>query len=128
EFADLDLVVAMDRSNLRDLRRMSPPGMPSANAYSTSKAALDMFTRHLAGELDGTGVTANGVRPGVVDTGMQDFMRSMPRDQVGAAFYERFHGLHERGELLSPDAPAAFVVEMVCSDDNGRIVDVREGR
>ncbi|MBV9291490.1 MAG: low molecular weight phosphotyrosine protein phosphatase [Frankiales bacterium] len=25
EFADLDLVVAMDRSNLRDLRRMSPP-------------------------------------------------------------------------------------------------------
>ena len=106
----------------------SPPGMPSANAYSTSKAALDMFTLHLAAELDGTGVTANAVRPGVVDTGMQDFMRSMPRDRVGAAFHDRFHGLHQRGELLPPDAPAAFVVDMICSDDNGRIVDVREGR
>jgi NAD(P)-dependent dehydrogenase (short-subunit alcohol dehydrogenase family) len=106
----------------------SPPGMPSANAYSTSKAALDMFTLHLAAELDGTGVTANGVRPGVVDTGMQDFMRSVPRDRVGAAFHDRFHGLHQRGELLPPEAPAEFVVDMICSDDNGRIVDIREGR
>ena len=103
----------------------SPPGMPSANAYSTSKAALDMFAVHLAHELDGTGVTVNAVRPGVVDTQMQEFMRSLPREQVGDAFFERFHGLHERGELISPADSARFVVDVVCSDGTGQILDIR---
>ena len=106
----------------------SPPGMPSANAYSASKAALDMFTVHLARELGGTGVTANAVRPGVVDTEMQTFMRAHPVSQVGAEFYERFHGLHERGELLAPAESAKYVVEVVCSDRNGDVLDIRTSR
>jgi NAD(P)-dependent dehydrogenase (short-subunit alcohol dehydrogenase family) len=104
----------------------NPPGMPSANAYSTSKAALDMFTLHLAKELDGSGVTANAVRPGVVDTEMQSYMRSLPREQVGDAFYERFHGLHERGELVSADESSAFLVEVMLSGDNGTVRDIRD--
>jgi NAD(P)-dependent dehydrogenase (short-subunit alcohol dehydrogenase family) len=106
----------------------SPPGMPSANAYSTSKAALDMFTLHLAAELEGTGVTANAVRPGVVDTEMQTFMRSLPREQVGDAFHDRFHGLHERGELLSAEDSAGFLIEVMLSGDNGTVRDIREAR
>jgi NAD(P)-dependent dehydrogenase (short-subunit alcohol dehydrogenase family) len=106
----------------------SPPGMPSANAYSTSKAALDMFTLHLAHELDGTGVTVNAVRPGVVDTEMQDFMRSLPREQVGAAFHDRFHGLHDRGELLDAGDSARFVVETMMSGKTGQVVDIRDRR
>ncbi len=102
-----------------------PPGMPSANAYSTSKAAVDMFTLHLARELSGTGVTANAVRPGVVDTAMQTFMRSHPVEQVGTEFYERFHGLHERGELVAPETSAAFVVGVVLGDRNGEVLDIR---
>lgn len=105
-----------------------PPGMPSANAYSTSKAALDMFTLSLAHELDGTGVTANAVRPGVVDTEMQTFMRSHPEEQVGTEFHRRFHGLHERGELLSPRDSAAYVVEVLVSDANGTVTDIRDRR
>jgi NAD(P)-dependent dehydrogenase (short-subunit alcohol dehydrogenase family) len=105
-----------------------PPGMPSANAYSTGKAAVDMFTMHLAREVEGTGVTANAVRPGVVDTEMQTFMRSHSREQVGAEFHDRFHGLHERGELLSAQVSARFVVDVVCSDDNGTVTDVRDSR
>ena len=104
----------------------SPPGMPSANAYSTSKAALDMFTLHLANELDGTGVTANAVRPGVVDTEMQNFMRSMPRDQVGEQFHDRFHGLHQRGELLDAADSARFLVDVMLSGDNGTVRDIRD--
>lgn len=100
-------------------------GMPSANAYSTSKAAVDMFTRHLARELDGTGVTVNAVRPGVVDTPMQEFMRSMPREQVGDEFFDRFHGLHERGELGDADAAAAFLVDTMLSGRTGQVVDIR---
>ncbi len=106
----------------------SPPGMPSANAYSTSKAALDMFALHLAHELDGTGVTVNAVRPGVVDTQMQEYMRSLPREQVGDAFFERFHGLHERGELISPVDSANFVVDVICSDRTGQVLDIRTAR
>lgn len=104
----------------------SPPGMPSANAYSTSKAALDMFTVHLAREVDGSGVTVNAVRPGVVDTEMQTFMRSHSREQVGTEFFDRFHGLHERGELLPAEVSARFVVDVVTSDANGTVSDVRD--
>jgi NAD(P)-dependent dehydrogenase (short-subunit alcohol dehydrogenase family) len=104
----------------------SLPGMTGANAYSTSKAALDMFTVHLAGEIAGTGVTANAVRPGVVDTGMQDYMRSLPREQVGEAFHERFHGIHERGELMDPAVSAAFLVDVVLGSVNGQVLDVRK--
>ena len=103
----------------------SPPGMPSANAYSTSKAALDMFTMHLAREVGGTGVTANAVRPGVVDTEMQTFMRGHPESVVGPEFYERFHGLHARGELIEASTAAAFVVDVVVSDRNGDVLDIR---
>src|SRR3954463_14758747 len=106
----------------------SPPGMPSANAYSTSKAALDMFTLHLAAEVDGTGVTVNAVRPGVVDTDMQTFMRSMPREQVGERFHERFHGLHQRGELVAPADSARFLVDVMVSGVNGAVRDIRDER
>jgi NAD(P)-dependent dehydrogenase (short-subunit alcohol dehydrogenase family) len=105
-----------------------PPGMPSANAYSTSKAALDMFTLHLARELEGSGVTANAVRPGVVDTDMQTFMRGHPEEQVGAEFFQRFHGLHDRGELIAPATAAAFAVDVVCSERNGEVLDIRTAR
>ena len=104
----------------------SPPGMPSASAYSTSKAALDMFTLHLAAEVDGSGVTVNAVRPGVVDTEMQTFMRSMPREQVGERFHDRFHGLHERGELSDPMDSARFLVDVMLSGDNGTVRDIRD--
>jgi NAD(P)-dependent dehydrogenase (short-subunit alcohol dehydrogenase family) len=105
----------------------SPPGMPSANAYSTSKAALDMFTLHLAKEVEGTGVTVNAVRPGVVDTEMQTFMRSLPRDQVGEQFHDRFHGLPERGELIDPADSARFLVDVMMAGDNGTVRDIRDG-
>jgi len=106
----------------------SLPGMPSANAYSTSKAALDMFTVHLAREVAGTGVTANAVRPGVVDTEMQAFMRGHSESVVGAEFYERFHGLHDRGELIAAPTAASFVVDVVLSDRNGEVLDIRTSR
>ncbi len=37
-------------------------------AYAQSKVAMVLFTRELAGRLDGSGVTANALHPGVIDT------------------------------------------------------------
>lgn len=104
----------------------SGAGMPSASAYSASKAALDMITANLAVELSGTGVTINGVRPGVADTAMQDYMRSLPRSQVGAAFFDRFAGLHRDGRLIDPAVAARLVVALVNTDRSGVTVDVRD--
>jgi NAD(P)-dependent dehydrogenase (short-subunit alcohol dehydrogenase family) len=85
-----------------------------------------MLTANLAVEFDGTGVCITGVRPGVVDTSMQDYMRSLPREQVGDAFYDKFHGLHERGELSGPEPAAKLIVVLVGSDRSGETLDVRD--
>ena len=46
------------------------PPVPYNSAYATSKAALNRLTRHLALELEGTGVTANVIHPGSLKTDM----------------------------------------------------------
>lgn len=43
--------------------------MPDEAAYSAAKAGLRAFTRALAEELEGSGITASMVSPGPVDTG-----------------------------------------------------------
>jgi NAD(P)-dependent dehydrogenase (short-subunit alcohol dehydrogenase family) len=48
---------------------LHPPG-PLNSAYGTAKVALNQFTRHLAAELAGSGVTANVIHPGDVKTAM----------------------------------------------------------
>lgn len=55
--------------NFTSAASLHPPG-PLNSAYGTSKAALNQFTRHLAAELEGTGVTANVMHPGDVKTEM----------------------------------------------------------
>jgi NAD(P)-dependent dehydrogenase (short-subunit alcohol dehydrogenase family) len=55
--------------NFTSAASLHPPG-PLNSAYGTSKAAINQFTRHLASELAGTGVTANVIHPGDVKTEM----------------------------------------------------------
>ncbi|MBM3265211.1 MAG: SDR family oxidoreductase [candidate division Zixibacteria bacterium] len=55
--------------NFTSAAALHPPG-PLNSAYGTSKVALNQFTRHLAAELAGTGVTANVLHPGDVKTDM----------------------------------------------------------
>jgi NAD(P)-dependent dehydrogenase (short-subunit alcohol dehydrogenase family) len=81
--------------------------LETASAYCTAKAALNHFTRILAAEEPE--LTALAVRPGVVDTDMQAFLRSegprtMPHDQ--AAYYRQ---LKDRGELEPPEIPARSI-------------------
>ncbi len=55
--------------NLTSAAALHHPG-PTNSAYATSKVALNQFTRHLASEIEGTGVTANVIHPGDVKTEM----------------------------------------------------------
>jgi NAD(P)-dependent dehydrogenase (short-subunit alcohol dehydrogenase family) len=65
--------------NLTSAAALHTPG-PFNSAYATSKAGLNQFTRHLAAELRGTGVTANVFHPGDVKTEMWAAIK----DQVAA--------------------------------------------
>ena len=99
----------------------SPAGMVRANAYATSKAALEAHTVNLAAELDGTGVTVNAYRPGSVDTAMQAFIRGQDPDWIGAELHRRFTASYHDGNLTSPQQSAQSLLARLDSDDNGRI-------
>lgn len=65
--------------NVTSAAALHSPG-PSNSAYATSKVALNQFTRHLAAELVGTGVTANVIHPGDCKTEMWADIREKTRD------------------------------------------------
>ncbi len=79
----------------------------AAGAYCAAKAALTHFTRVLA--VEEARVTSVSIRPGVVDTAMQDILRGegskvMPADQ--AAYYL---DLKENGDLEPPEIPGRAI-------------------
>jgi NAD(P)-dependent dehydrogenase (short-subunit alcohol dehydrogenase family) len=104
----------------------SPGAMIGANAYATTKAALEAHTLNLAAELDGSGVTANVYRPGMVDTAMQTWVRDNGKGRLGDATHQNFLRAHEQGALISPEESAAALLRRLTSPDNGQIWDVRD--
>jgi NAD(P)-dependent dehydrogenase (short-subunit alcohol dehydrogenase family) len=81
--------------------------LENVSAYCTSKAALNHFTRVLAAEEPA--LTALTVRPGVVDTDMQTYLRqegsgAMPAEQ--RAYYQQ---LKDHGQLEPPEIPARSI-------------------
>jgi 3-oxoacyl-[acyl-carrier protein] reductase len=99
----------------------NPAGMLRANAYATSKAALEAHTLNLAAELAGTGVTVNVFRPGGVDTAMQAFIREQDPEQIGADLHQRFVRNYEQGTLLTPEQSAAALLSRLPGNDTGQI-------
>ncbi len=73
------------------------------SAYSAAKAALNHFTRVLAAEEPH--IVAISLRPGVVDTAMQQAIREDGAQGMAPDSHQRFRQYHERGELLPPEAP-----------------------
>jgi NAD(P)-dependent dehydrogenase (short-subunit alcohol dehydrogenase family) len=90
-----------------------------ASAYCAAKAGLDMFTRVLAKELDGTGVTANCLDPGMVDTEMQADIRSVDTSESKLDF-DSWHQAYERHELASPDQAARLIYWLAGPWSKGR--------
>ena len=83
--------------------------LPGSAMYCAAKAGLEMLTRALAAEQGANGVRVITLRPGILDTDMQAFMRSQPEDVLPAAGL--FKGFHERRQLVAPNVAATKIVD-----------------
>ncbi len=93
------------RFDLDDLQ--STRGYTMFGAYGASKLANILFTRALARRLEGRGVTANCLHPGVVFT-------RFGRDGDAGGLFDRLMGL-ARPFLITPEKGARTSVYLACS-------------
>ena len=106
------------------------PG-PINSAYGVSKAALNQFTRHLAAELAGTGVTANVIHPGDVKTDMWGDIRDGV--EILGPIAQRYREWVEWVEQTGGDDPekASDLVETLLGPRgdaiNGRFLWIKDG-
>ncbi|VVE69822.1 short-chain dehydrogenase [Pandoraea captiosa] len=93
--------------------------------YCSTKAALDMYTRVVNAEHREHGVQAVSLAPGVVDTGMQETIRSSSVESFPAL--ARFQALKSSGQLASPEDVARRILALTERDDFGQteIDDIR---
>ncbi len=104
---------------------LPPDGIGSA--YATAKAALNHLTRHLAADLDGTGVTANVIHPGDIKTAMWADIRDQA-EALGepAAAHARWATWVEETGGDPPEKAVDLVLRIVESDVNGRFLWIDE--
>jgi NAD(P)-dependent dehydrogenase (short-subunit alcohol dehydrogenase family) len=79
----------------------------SASAYCASKAALNQLTAVLAAEEPD--ITAIAVRPGVIDTDMQTYLRKEGTNVMPHGTSTYYKEIYIRGELESPEIPARSI-------------------
>ena len=112
--------------NLTSAASLHPPG-PLNSAYGTSKAGLNQFTRHLAAELAGTGVTANVIHPGDLKTDMWADIKAQA-DRLGEradAYRQWVEWVEETGGDPLEKA-GRLVLDIVESDVNGEFLWIDE--
>ena len=116
--------------NVTSANALHPPG-PLHSAYGTSKAALNHFTRHLAAEVEGTGVTANVIHPGDVKTEMWADIRAKARRTGPAAdAFEQWADWVEKTGGDDPEKAADLVVNLMGDDAaaiNGQFLWIKDG-
>jgi benzil reductase ((S)-benzoin forming) len=94
--------------------------------YSIAKSGLEMLTRQLAAESSAATFRAITVRPGVIDTEMQTFMRTQSPEILPTV--ELFKGFHRDQRLVAPDTVAKKIIDkLVLADvEQGRTYNYRE--
>lgn len=100
--------------------------IPSWAAYCASKAALNRLTENFYLEERELGhtVRAFAIAPGVVDTGMQEQIRSTPESKFSGV--DNFIRMKNEGALYSPKESAERLLRIVENAENGDVLqDVR---
>ncbi len=93
---------------------------PKFCAYCVSKAGVDQLTRCLSEEFRNTGIRVNAIDPGVMDTPMQEQIRSLGEEKLGSDLHRRFTSFKTQGGLTDPGQVAKLVVYLA-SEDAGEI-------
>ena len=94
---------------------------PGWSAYCAGKAALHMAGEVLAGEaqaypeLEGRDLAVVSYAPHVVETRMQETLRAT--SEALFPMRQHFVDLAQRGELVSPEGPAAEIADLLERDD-----------
>jgi len=78
--------------------------------YCASKAAVDQLTRVLAQEESDTETRVFCLAPGVVETGMQEYIRG--QDAADFPMVDRFRQMHADGKLLDAGVAAEAVLDL----------------
>lgn len=116
--------------NVSSAAALHEPG-PANSAYGTSKAALNHFTRHLAAELEGTGVTANVIHPGDVKTEMWATIKAeAARWGEPAAAYTQWAEWVEKTGGDDPEKAADLVASLMrdgAANVNGCFLWIKDG-
>ncbi len=99
--------------------------------YQLSKVALNHFTRQLAAELEGSGVTANAIHPGEVKTEMWAAIRedALTREGPGRDALEWVQLVEETGGD-PPEKAAELILELLApaaNSVNGQFLWIRDG-
>ena len=100
---------------------------PGWSAYGAGKAALEQWVRNAGAEQGRRGgVLVAAIAPGVIDTGMQEEIRSVSVEDFPDV--ERFHRLHDEGALIDPEVAAERFWKTMESGDltPGSISDLRD--
>jgi NAD(P)-dependent dehydrogenase (short-subunit alcohol dehydrogenase family) len=83
-------------------------------AYGASKATLNHIVKTLA--VEEPDITSIAIRPGVVDTKMQEAIREVHHGVMDEKDMEKFMGLHESGGLLKPEQPGHVMAKMAITE------------
>jgi len=85
-------------------------------AYAVSKAGIIQLTRSLSEELKPHNIQVNAIDPGVMDTAMQEQIRSMGPEPLGDELHRHFVAYKEQQGLRDPGAVAPLAVFLASAD------------
>ena len=83
--------------------------LQGGGVYCVAKAGLEMLTRVIAAEHPAPTLRAITLRPGIIDTEMQAFMRTQPSEVLPSVTL--FQGFHASGQLVPAAAVARKTID-----------------
>ncbi len=86
-----------------------------ASLYSIGKCGMEMLTRALAIDHPEHGFAAVTLRPGIIDTAMQVFMRSRSSEELPDV--GMFRSFHDDGQLVAADRVAEVTIARLVDRD-----------